>query len=282
MTRFDNRPNRAITRRGFIYRTAGAAMSAAVFPSICRASALGRNGAIAPGNRVTLGVIGCGPQGLGDMGNFLNEKDCQVVAVCDVKIDQLEQARNSVNRHYQNQDCRTYHDFREMVARADIDACLIATPDHWHVPAALVAVHSGKDVYVEKPLGLSLEDDQVLRSALRKKKRVFQFGTQQRSGRMFRFASELVRAAAQSASFGTLMSGHRAVHLAVRKKWFPFRLAGTTNGGWGRLPSRPIHKTVAPLMDKRKRGGSLRTTLWVSSPAGAFIQWTSRSGERAI
>lgn len=196
MTQADNQSNRVITRRGFINRTAGTAMAAALFPSICHGSTLGRNGASAPGNRVTLGVIGCGPQGLGDMGNFLNEKDCQVLAVCDVKNDQLEQARNAVNRHYQNQDCGAYHDFRELVARADIDACLIATPDHWHVAAALAAARSGKDVYVEKPLGLSLEEDQILRAVLRKKKRVFQFGTQQRSGRMFRFASELARSGA--------------------------------------------------------------------------------------
>jgi predicted dehydrogenase len=127
------------------------------------------------------------------MGNFLNQKDCQVVAVCDVKSDQLEQARAAVNAQYQNQDCRTYHDFRELVARQDIDACLIATPDHWHVLVALAAVNAGKDVYVEKPLAVSLEEGQLLRAAVRRRKRVFQFGTQQRSEREFRLACELAR-----------------------------------------------------------------------------------------
>jgi predicted dehydrogenase len=127
------------------------------------------------------------------MGNFLSQKDCQVVAVCDVKNDQLEQACQAVNRHYQNQDCRTYHDFRELVARNDIDACLIATPDHWHVLAALAAVNSGKDIYVEKPLAVSLQESQALRSAIHRRKRVFQFGTQQRSASSFRFACGLVR-----------------------------------------------------------------------------------------
>jgi hypothetical protein len=140
-----------------------------------------------------VGVIGCGPQGLGDLSNFLNEKDCRVVAVCDVKNDQLEQARNTVNKRYQNEDCRAYHDFRELVARTDIDACLIATPDHWHVLAALAAVTSGKDVYLEKPLAVSLEEGQALRGAVHRKKRVFQFGTQQRSERLFRFACQLAR-----------------------------------------------------------------------------------------
>jgi predicted dehydrogenase len=127
------------------------------------------------------------------MHNFLSQADCQVVAVCDLKNDQLEQACSAVNGQYGNKDCRTYHDFRELVQRKDIDACLIATPDHWHVLTALAAVNSGKDIYVEKPLALTLEEGQALRSALRKKQRVFQFGTQQRSGRLFRFASELVR-----------------------------------------------------------------------------------------
>ena len=157
------------------------------------ATALARDGTASPGSRVAVGVIGCGPQGLGDMGNFLSQKDCQVVAVCDVKNDQLEQARATVNAHYQNQDCRTYHDFRELVARRDIDACLIATPDHWHVLAALAAVNADKDVYVEKPLAISLEEGQVLRASLQRQKRVFQFGTQQRSERGFRVACELVR-----------------------------------------------------------------------------------------
>ena len=181
-----------LDRRKFIVKS-GAALAALAFPTIIPAAALGKNGAVAPSNRVTVGVIGCGPQGLGDMSNFLNQKDCQVVAVCDVKNDQLEIARAAANAQYQNQDCRTYHDFRELVVRQDIDACLIATPDHWHVLAALAAVHAGKDVYVEKPLAISLEEGKVLRTAVQRKKRVFQFGTQQRSGREFRLACELAR-----------------------------------------------------------------------------------------
>lgn len=182
-----------LNRRDFIRGAAMAAIAGAAFPTIIPGSALGKNGAVAPSNRISVGVIGCGPQGLGDMSNFLDQTDCQVVAVCDVKEDQLAEARNAINARYQNQDCRAYHDFRELIARRDIDACLIATPDHWHVLAALAAVNSGKDVYVEKPLGLSLAEDQALRAAVHRKKRVFQFGTQQRSGRMFRLACELAR-----------------------------------------------------------------------------------------
>ena len=181
------------TRRAFLKQTTGLAVSAAALPSLIPASALGKGGAVAPSSRIVVGCIGVGPQGQGDMGNFLNENDAQVVAVCDVKSEQLEQARAAVNRHYQNSDCATYGDFREVVARKDIDAFLIATPDHWHVLVALAAVRAGKDIYVEKPLGLSLTEEWTLRKEVEQRKKVFQFGTQQRSSRLFRFACELVR-----------------------------------------------------------------------------------------
>ena len=174
-------------------QTAGLAISAAALPSIIPASALGKEGKVAPGNRIVVGCIGVGPQGRGDMGNFLNKSDAQVVAVCDVKKDQLEEARAAVNKRYQNNDCATYGDFREVVARKDIDAFLIATPDHWHVLTALAAVRAGKDIYVEKPMGLNLTEDWALRKEVHRYKRVFQFGTQQRSSRIFRLACEMVR-----------------------------------------------------------------------------------------
>ena len=182
-----------VTRRQFLGTAATALTAAVAFPTIIPASALGKDGAVAPSNRITLGVIGCGPMGRGNLGNFLNHNDCQVVAVCDVKADQLALAKQAVDGRYQNQDCRPIHDFRDLVARPDIDACLIATPDHWHVLTSLAAVNSGKDIYTQKPLGVKLEEGQVLRAAVHRKKRVFQFGTQQRSSRNFRFAAELAR-----------------------------------------------------------------------------------------
>jgi predicted dehydrogenase len=181
------------TRRQFLKHTAGLAASAAALPLIAPGSALGRSGKTAPSNRVVVGCIGVGPQGRGDMSSFLNQKDAQVVAVCDVKKDQLEQARAAVNQRYQNNDCTTTGDFRGLVARKDIDAFLIATPDHWHVLVALAAVRAGKDVYLEKPMGLNLTEDWALRKEVRRHKRIFQFGTQQRSSRTFRLACELVR-----------------------------------------------------------------------------------------
>ena len=126
-----------VNRRTFLGSTSTAILAAGAFPSIIASSVLGKDDAFAPSNRITLGVIGCGPQGLGDMGNFLHQKDCHVVAVCDVKQDRLGLAQDTVNKHYENKDCRVYHDFRELISRKDIDACLIATPDHWHVLAGL-------------------------------------------------------------------------------------------------------------------------------------------------
>ena len=183
-----------LTRRDFLRTsTVGAAAVAAGLPTIIPSSALGADGAVAPSNRLAVGGIGLGPQGMGVMSNFLGQKDCQVVAVCDLKEDQLGAARKQVNDRYQNQDCKTYGDFRELVARPDIDACLIATPDHWHILTALAAVNAGKDIYLEKPLALTLAEGLALRRAVQDKKRIFQFGTQQRSGRMFWLACELVR-----------------------------------------------------------------------------------------
>jgi predicted dehydrogenase len=181
------------TRRRFLKQTTGLALTAAAFPSIIPASALGKPGKVAPSNRVVVGCIGLGPQGQGDLGNFLNQKDAQVVAVCDVLKDHLEQARAMVNKRYVNNDCATYGDFRELLARKDIDAVLIATPDHWHVLTAVAAVRAGKDVYLEKPMGLNPTEDWTLRKEVHRHKRVFQFGTQQRSSRIFRLACEFVR-----------------------------------------------------------------------------------------
>lgn len=181
------------SRRQFLKHTTAAALGAATLPTLVPASALGGAGNVAPSERIGVGCIGVGPQGRGDMGGFLSQKDAHVLAVCDVKTDQLAAAKGQVDGHYKNKDCATYSDFREVLARKDIDVCLIATPDHWHVPLGIAAVKAGKDIYLEKPMGLSLEENYALRRAVEKHKRMFQFGTQQRSSRLFRFACALAR-----------------------------------------------------------------------------------------
>jgi len=177
-----------ITRRKFLKCAAGTVS----FPYIVPSSALGRDDNVAASNRITVGCIGVGPQGTAVMSNFLAQKDAQVVAVCDVKSHVLQAAQELVNKHYQGTGCAAYNDFRKLLGRDDIDVVLAATPDHWHVLVALAAVRAGKDVYLEKPMGLSLAQDQALRAAVHRHGRVFQFGTQQRSSRDFRFACELV------------------------------------------------------------------------------------------
>lgn len=185
--------NKKITRRNFLQTNITLALAASAFPSIIPASALGRQGKAAPGNQIGVALIGCGPQGRGDMNGALAHAEARVLAICDVWGDHAEGARKQVNDHYKNQDCRTYAEYRELLARPEIDAVIVATPDHWHVPIAIAAVNAGKDVYLEKPMGLSLAEDKLLRKAVLKKKRIFQFGTQQRSSREFQRAIELVR-----------------------------------------------------------------------------------------
>jgi predicted dehydrogenase len=183
----------ATTRRQFIRNNLAAALGAAALPSIIPASALGAEGKPAPSSRVNLGCIGVGPQGRYDLSGFLTQADVRVVALADVARPNLEKALAQVKQKYGDAGCATYADFRELLARSDIDAVLIATPDHWHVPAALAAVRAGKHVYLEKPMGLSVEEDQLLRKAVQQHKRVFQFGTQQRSSSEFYRACALVR-----------------------------------------------------------------------------------------
>ena len=181
------------TRRRFLQQTARAAVAGFVLPTVVPSTVMGSAGGVTPGNTITVAMIGAGSRGLLVLQSFLAEADARVVAVCDVKPEQREEASAIVNQHYQNKDCATYSDFREVLVRSDIDAVVVATPDHWHVLIAIAAVRAGKDVYVEKPMGLSVGEDQALRAAVRATGRIFQFGTQQRSSAYFRRACEIVR-----------------------------------------------------------------------------------------
>ncbi len=184
--------NTLIHRRRFLRTNLAAALGAASLPHLVPVSVLGQ-GQTAPNSRIQVGCIGVGPQGRGVMSNFLPQTDCRVIALCDIAKRNLDAALQMVNGHYKDQACAKHHDYRELLRRADLDAVLIATPDHWHVPVAVAAARANKDMYVEKPLGLSVEEDQLLRTVCRQQQRIFQFGTQQRSGREFRHACELVR-----------------------------------------------------------------------------------------
>lgn len=187
-----------LNRRAFLQHTAGGVAAALAFPSLVPAHVLGAN---APSKRVAVGHIGVGGQGSGLMDGFLKLPQGQSVAVCDPIQERREAAAKTVETHYASaagrasyKGCQAYRDFRELLARPDIDAVVIASPDHWHVPLGIAAVRAGKDVYVEKPLGVCMEQDKAMRAAVRLHGAVFQYGTQQRSfSQHCGFACELVR-----------------------------------------------------------------------------------------
>ena len=180
-----------INRRQFLKKATTLAAGAITFPYVVPSSSMGKAGSIAPSNRIVMGCIGTGEQGQLVMGNFLNLPDVQLAAVCDCRKTKRDQAMRIINEHYGNKDCIQYNDFRQLCADPAIDAVLIASTDHWHVLHALEAARAGKDMYMEKPMGVSVEAGQVLRKVIQQSGRVFQFGTQQRSDRNFRFACEL-------------------------------------------------------------------------------------------
>jgi hypothetical protein len=171
--------------------TAGAACA---FPAVVPASALGRDGAVAPSNRLVMGLIGCGGRGFSDLGWLLHEDDVQFVAVCDVQRAKRDRAKASVDQKYGNADCATFRDFRELLdARKDIDALVIATGDRWHALAAMHCMRAGKDVYCEKPGALTIAEGQALAKVEKETGRIYQTGAQRASETNFVFIGELLR-----------------------------------------------------------------------------------------
>lgn len=184
-----NKNSNNFNRRQFL-KTTGAAL---ILPAIMPGSVFGGDGTTAPSNRVNLGVIGMGWQGPNNTQSFLAETDCQVVAACDLDANHLQDALNMVNDHYQTKDCKGYHDYRELLARPDIDAVMIAVPDHWHELVATEAARRKKDVYGEKPLAKTIAEQQAIVHAVEKNKIIWQTGSWQRSVSTFHKAAEIVR-----------------------------------------------------------------------------------------
>lgn len=180
------------TRRQFI-KTAALAGGAVVAPLIVPGTALGLNGATAPSNRITMGAIGMGGRGMGDLRAFMGQKEVHVVAVCDVQKGHRERGAQLVNAHNGNSDCAMYRDLRDLLARKDIDAVLIATGDRWHAPASIMAMRAGKDVYCEKPGALTIAEGQALVATEQRYGRVFQTGAQRASERNFVIAGQLMQ-----------------------------------------------------------------------------------------
>jgi predicted dehydrogenase len=184
MTKSEN--GAAFTRRRFLL-SGGAAL---VAPYLVTGCATARK---PPSDQIVMGVVGCGTQGVGDIKSLMGQKDCRVVAACDVDKNHLNGMVGVVNKFYNNKDCKAYHDFRELLRRPDIDAVVIATPDHWHALAAVEAARHKKDIYGEKPLARTIAEQQAIVRAVRENQRIWQTGSWQRSVPKFHKAAEIVR-----------------------------------------------------------------------------------------
>lgn len=247
-----------VSRRLFL-KGATAALAA---PYFVPASALGRSGYIPPSERITVGFIGIGNMGGGHLHGFLNDKQLQIVAACDVNANKRASTRKRVEEHYAEQrqagtfkGCAEYNEFELLLARPDIDAVLVATPDHWHTIIAIAAARAGKDIYCEKPLTLTVREAWAMVDAMRRYGRVLQTGSQQRSEGNFRQACELVR----SGRIGKLQRVYVNVGMPSEEKylpeekvpegfdwnrwlgpapWQPYnseRCSGSYSGGWRRV-----------------------------------------------
>jgi predicted dehydrogenase len=179
-----SRPVSPFTRRGFL-KAAGAA---AILPR--SVWAVGRPSA---SDRITIGVIGWGMMGPANTKSFLTMADCQVVAACDLHTGHLQAAVDTVNTAYGNKDCKAYHDYRELLARGDIDAVMIAIPDQWHAVVATEAARRKKDIYGEKPLARTVREQQAIVKAVQQNNIIWQTGSWQRSLPTFHKAAEIVR-----------------------------------------------------------------------------------------
>jgi predicted dehydrogenase len=206
-------------RRRFLKTTASSFSAAALATTILPASALGRDGAVPPSERVVLGGIGIGNRGTYDLGCFLEQPDVQFVAVCDIKQKQRLAIKQMADQKYGNDNCDMVRDFRELLDRRDIDAVLIATGPNWHATAAMTAAKAGKDMYCEKPVTKNIDQSLILADTMRRTARVFQAGTQRRNLPHFAFACELAR----TGKLGKLkrVYAHPAGMQAMMSGWLP-------------------------------------------------------------
>lgn len=201
------------SRRQFL-QTSAAASLVGLIP----AHVLGQNGATPPSEKINLGVIGIGPRCTYDLTAMLKFEDIRCVAIAEVQAKRAEAGKKLVDGHYGNSDCKIHRDFRELLGRKDIDAVLIATGDRWHAAASIEAAKAGKDVYSEKPCGITIEACQKLADTMHETGRVFQAGTQRRSVANFQQAVSMVH----TGKLGKLHTMHASVYIPVLDNtWLP-------------------------------------------------------------
>ncbi len=268
-----------LTRRDLLKRSAGAVLAA---PWFVPAAALGRDGKPAPSERITLGVIGIGPRCTYDLQAMLKHADVQCLAVCDVQASRRTAGKKLVDEHYKNKNCAVYRDFRELLDRKDIDAVLIATGDRWHAPASILAAKAGKDVYSEKPCGITIAACQELADAMHREKRVFQAGTQRRSVPNFQKAVEL----AHSGKLGKLQTLHASVYLpTLDNTWLaaqktPARDVVDWNLWLGPAPWRPFNQSYVDGKWRRQWDfdSGARLLDWGAHTV-ALCQWANKADD---
>lgn len=185
------------TRRDFLKRTALSGITLAGLPACVPSTVLGQN---APSGRIGVGLIGMGLMMGGHRNHFCGRPDTQVLAVCDVDQRKREANKEAVENAYARRQgsgsyagCAAYHEFEDIMTRSDIDAVVVCTPDHWHAPISVMAMRHGKDVYVQKPMTLTIREGRIMSDTSKQHGAILQVGSQQRSERAFRKACEIVR-----------------------------------------------------------------------------------------
>ena len=258
-----------MNRRDFL-KTSFATAAATALPNVIPASALGLDGAVAPSNRIVLGAIGIGNRGSYDLGCFLEEDDVQFVAIADVKAARRQIVKERADAKYGNTNCAMYRDLRELLARKDIDAVLIATGPNWHALASITAAKAGKDVYCEKPCAKTIMDCLSLREAIHRTGRVYQAGTQRRSLPNFEFAVDLAR----HGRLGKLktLHAHPAGLKTETSGWMPEESAPSKEeGDWdlylGPAAWRPFNNGLFKSAFHFEKGGGL--------VGGGCLEWGS-------
>lgn len=251
--------NKPMSRRNFLRQGAATLGAISALPTIVPSAVLG---AAAPSNRINMGMIGMGLMMGGHLNNMLGRSDVQVVAVCDVKTDKRDQARDRVNKKYAEQTasgtykgCDAYNEYERICERPDIDAVYVVTPDHWHAMCSLAAIKAGKDVYCQKPMTLTIKEGRLMSDACKQRGTVFQVGSQQRSEWQFRQACEIVRngwigrvhtiytrlgsfAPPTTLAEQPIPAGFDYDRWLGPTPWFPYneeRVKGNYGGGWRRF-----------------------------------------------
>jgi predicted dehydrogenase len=235
------------SRRDFLRKGSAALGAAIAIPTIVPSSVFGT---AAPSNRITMGMIGMGLQMSGHFRGMLGRQDVQILAVCDVDLNKRQAAKAEVDKIYKG--CQAYLEYEQLCARNDIDAVMICTPDHWHAAIALAAIKTGKDVFSEKPMTLTIAEGRMVSNACKQYGTIFQVGSQQRSERAFRKACEIVRngwigqVKTAYASLGQFAQPTTLPEQPIPEgfdydrwlgptPWYPFnarRVEGNYGGGW--------------------------------------------------